>query len=146
MKRFVVLGALVCLLIAGLGNFALGSSAWATRIGDQGGRPLTATLAGAPGASGSATVTVNPGQGEVCYQLTVTGLTGITAAHIHIGAAGTNGPIVVPFVAPVSGFSSGCTSVSRELAKAILQNPSGYYINVHTVAAPAGAIRGQLSK
>jgi hypothetical protein len=98
------------------------------------------------GASGAATITVNPGQGEVCYKLTVTSLTGITAAPIHIGAAGTNGPIVVPLVAPVSGCSSGCTSVSRELAKAILQNPSGYYINVHTVAAPAGAIRGQLSK
>jgi hypothetical protein len=45
-----------------------------------------------------------------------------------------------------SGSSSGCTTVDRELAVAILENPENYYVNVHTVPLyETGAIRGQLS-
>jgi hypothetical protein len=71
----------------------------------------------------------------------------ITAAHIHVGAAGTAPPdnVVVPLSAPTSGFSSGCTAVDCDLALAILQNPENYYVNVHNDDFPAGALRGQLS-
>jgi CHRD domain len=118
------------------------------------GRPLSTTLTGAaeipgpgdPDGSGTATLTVNPGLGQICYELTVSGIAPATAAHIHVGAAGVAGPVVVPLAPPTDGTSSGCAEVSRELALAILKSPSDYYVNVHNAEFPAGAVRGQLSK
>lgn len=145
----LVLGALVTLALGGT------ASAAKLEVADHGGRPLSTTLTGAaevpgpgdPDGSGSARVTVNPGQGEICYELSVANIIlPATGAHIHVGAADEFGDVVVPLTPPdASGFSSGCEEVSRELAKAILKNPENYYVNVHTSDFPAGAIRGQLS-
>lgn len=123
-------------------------------IGDQGGRPLAASLSGdqevpGPGdadGSGFASLTLNQGQGLICYELTVENIDPARAAHIHIGAAGVAGPIVVHLAAPTSGSSSGCAAADKDLIKAIRQNPENYYVNVHNAAFPAGAVRGQLSK
>src|SRR5438105_14499010 len=68
----------------------------------NGGRPLHATLSPenqvpptASHGSGAALVTLNQGQSEVCFDISVTDLTSpVILAHIHHGAAGTNGPIV----------------------------------------------------
>ena len=118
-------------------------------IAADGGRKFTTELTGAaevpgPGdsdGSGTATVTLNPGQGEVCWDITVSGVETITAAHIHVGEAGVAGGVVVP-LSP----TSGCISADRDLIKAIIQNPEGYYVNVHNAPFPAGALRGQLGK
>lgn len=123
-------------------------------IGDQGGRPLTASLSGAeevpgpgdPDGSGFASLTLNQGQGLICYELTVENIEPARAAHIHIGAAGVAGPVVVGLAAPTSGSSSDCVVVEKDLIKAIRQNPENYYVNVHNAAFTAGAVRGQLSK
>ena len=119
-----------------------------------GGRPLSTHLTGAaevpgPGdenGTGSASITLNPGQGQVCFELAVSGIERATAAHIHRGAVGVAGPVVVTLTAPQNGSSKGCVDVDRELVKAIIQNPGDYYINVHNDPHPAGAIRGQLGK
>ena len=151
-RSLLFLGA----LIANLAFAAASSSAYAERLpaSNHGGRPLTANMTGAqetpptgsPG-TGVAEVTVNVGQSEVCWSLTVEGLTGpATAAHIHVAPVGVAGPIVVPLTAPSAGSSQGCRTVDRELAKAILQHPEAYYVNVHTARFPAGEIRGQLVK
>jgi CHRD domain len=152
------------LLLAALAALALAGTASAAKLGgaDQGGRLFTTTLSGAeevnpltgalgagdPDGSGLATLTVNPGQEEVCYELSVEGITlPAIGAHIHVGDAGENGPVVVPLNPPdASGVSSGCAQVPRELALAIIQNPENYYVNVHTTDFPNGALRGQLSK
>lgn len=106
---------------------------------------LKATLAGA-GGSGAVSVKVSDA-GQVCWDLTTKGLSDVTAAHIHKGAAGANGPPVVPFTAPdAKGASAGCAAAKPEVAKDLVANPADYYVNVHTKAAPAGAIRGQLGK
>jgi hypothetical protein len=117
-----------------------------------GGALLTATLLGAnevptlgdPDGSGTARVTINSGRGELCYELTVTGIEPATMAHIHVGAAGVAGGVRVTLAAPTSGTSSGCVPVTKTLAKAILENPAGYYVNVHNAPYPGGALRGQL--
>jgi hypothetical protein len=123
-------------------------------VSANGGRPLSASLSGAaevpgpgdPDGSGSASMRLNQGQGEICYDLSVSNITPATAAHIHVGSAGVAGPVVVHLAAPSSGSSSACTSVNPDLIKAIRQDPANYYVNVHNAAFPAGAVRGQLSK
>jgi hypothetical protein len=115
---------------------------------------LSAVLTGAaevpgpgdPDGRGTARVTLNQGQGQICYTLTVSGIAPATGAHIHIGAAGTAGPVVVPLVPPTDGASSDCITVDAALIKAIRQNPQNYYVNVHNAEYPAGAVRGQLVK
>lgn len=120
----------------------------------HGGRPLHAVLTGAeevpgpgdPDGSGTARITLNAGQQEICFELTVTDIEPATAAHIHEGPAGSAGPVVVSLAAPTSGHSKGCVAADRELIREVLQNPSHYYVNVHNAPFPPGAIRGQLSK
>ena len=124
----------------------------ATSPAAAGGRPLSTELTGAaeapgpgdPDGRGTAEITVNPGLGEICYELEVSGIAPARAAHIHEAPPGEPGPVVVPLTAPTSGSSSDCVSVSRELAKDILKNSSDYYVNVHNAEFPAGALRGQL--
>ena len=148
---------LAAALAAG-GMFAMTSAA-ADRLAaaPQGGTVLTATLTGEqevpgpgdPDGTGFARITLNQGLGEVCWTITASDITlPATAAHIHEGEAGVAGGIVVTLSPPdETGTSSGCTTgVDRALIKDIRQNPSAYYVNVHTTDYPAGAIRGQLSK
>jgi CHRD domain len=106
----------------------------------------TETPAGDPVATGAATVRVRSGRARVCYSLVARDLSGrAVAAHIHRGAAGTAGPVVIPLKTPnASGRASGCAKTSRSLVRAILRRPSRYYVNVHTREFPGGAIRGQL--
>lgn len=113
---------------------------------------LTASLTGAaevpgpgdPDASGSATITVDPAKGQVCYELTVSGLTDVTAAHIHEGAEGKAGPPVVVLEAPTDGSAKGCRDAGKEVLAGLMEHPTDYYVNVHDKAHPDGAIRGQL--
>ena len=125
-----------------------------TGIAADGGRRFTVEMTGAaeapgpgdPDGSGTAVFRLNHGQGEICYELTVSDIEPATAAHIHIAPVGVPGPVVVPLAAPTSGSSSGCVDVDRALIKAIIQNPEAYYVNVHNAPFPGGAVRGQLSK
>ena len=111
---------------------------------------LSSTLAGSPttdpDGAGKASFTVDAATGKVCYTLEVSNIDAALAAHIHKGAAGAGGPPVVPLDAPATGKSQGCTTVSPDVAAAIVADPAGYYVNVHTKPFMGGAIRGQLSK
>ncbi len=144
------------LLLAAIVALAIAGPASAAKLGgaDQGGRQLTTTLTGEqevpvpgdPDGIGFATVTVNPGQGVLCYELSVSGIAPATAAHIHEAPVGMVGPVVVGLQPPTDGSSSGCVEVGRTLAKDILKNPADFYVNVHNAEFPGGALRGQLSK
>ena len=107
------------------------------------GVPLFAPLKG-PLGHGNATVVIDPPKGTVCYMVNVSGLERVTAAHIHLGGEGETGRPVVTLATPEGGTGSGCQDIAAELSQAILGNPGGYYVNVHTAVQPAGAIRGQL--
>jgi hypothetical protein len=106
----------------------------------------TETPAGDPVATGTATIRVRAGHAKVCYQLTARDLSGpASAAHIHRGAAGTAGPVIIPLRTPnAAGKSSGCAKARKALVRAIMAHPGRYYVNVHTAEFPAGAIRAQL--
>ncbi len=81
--------------------------------------------------------------GSVCFDIGVQDVAPILAAHIHEGAAGVNGGIVVDFDVAANGLS-GCVIADVEVLDAIRSNPSGYYFNVHNAEYPAGALRGQV--
>jgi hypothetical protein len=75
----------------------------------------------------------------------------VTGAHVHPGAAGTSGSVLISSGAsglmPASGtvtFTSASITVSPSDAQSIIANPAGFYFNVHTGANPGGAARGQL--
>ena len=120
----------------------------------RGGVRLSANLTGAaevpgpgdPDGAGTATIRLRVGQGQVCHSITASNITlPAAAAHIHVGAAGVHGPVVVTLITPdADGSVEGCVSAPRALIKQILKNPAGYYVNVHTSAFADGAIRGQL--
>jgi hypothetical protein len=102
--------------------------------------------AGDPVTTGTATVRLRAGQGQVCYTIATTNGEPAVAAHIHSGATGAAGPVVIPLGTPdASGKSKGCVAAARPLVASILANPAGFYVNVHTAAFPAGAVRGQLT-
>jgi CHRD domain len=79
---------------------------------------------------------------ELCFAILVNNIDPPTFAHIHQGAAGVNGPIVVNLTPP---NSAGCVpGLDPALVDSIRRAPSQFYVNVHTGPFPAGAVRGQL--
>jgi hypothetical protein len=77
MRTHLVIAAVVAFPVFGI--VAGTSLAAAARLpgSHTGGAPLTATLSGTGNQSGTATLTVNPGQQEVCYAITVANLQGV---------------------------------------------------------------------
>jgi hypothetical protein len=102
--------------------------------------------AGDADGSGSATITIDVDTGEVCWDLSVEGIGDVVASHIHVGAEGVNGGVVVPLdVDGFSGTSEDCVDAGDADLQAIVDDPAGFYVNIHTAEFSAGAIRGQLT-
>jgi hypothetical protein len=82
--------------------------------------------------------------------------TTIVAAHIHPGAAGVNGGVIVNtgIVASspvtqtdgVMSFTSTSVSVPAATLQSIVNNPAGFYFNVHSPTNGGGVARGQLDR
>ena len=119
------------------------------------------TLSGAnenppvPGAgTGTATITIAADELSISYNVTYSGLSGaVVAGHIHIGAVGVNGPVMLPFVigpSPIAGTLTaadlkqvgGVTTFAGAVAAI---KAGGTYVNLHTSANPGGEVRGQLN-
>lgn len=77
------------------------------------------------------------------YDIHVTGLTP-TAAHIHRGAAGVSGPVVVSLT-PGTAAGSYVGSTTLSVSDLTLLQTDGLYVNFHTAANPGGEIRGQVT-
>ena len=92
-------------------------------------------------ATGYVTVTIDDTTDQVCVAGKVDDLSSaLTLDHIHKGAAGTNGPVVVDF----SGSLDTCVASTAAVVDDILADPAGFYFNVHTTNFPSGEVRGQL--
>jgi hypothetical protein len=102
----------------------------------------TEVAKGAPTGSGSAVVTLSTKTGKACWTLSVKGIGKALSAHVHKGAPGKAGQVVIPLGARFS--TKGCVTAPNTTLLAVQRNPAAYYVNVHTTKYLNGAIRGQL--
>ena len=115
---------------------------------------MTASLTGAqevpgpgdPDGSGTAEITIVDATDNICWDLNVRNIAPATAAHIHRGMPGEDGPVVVTLEPPTDGSNEGCVNAPGALADEIEANPAAFYVNIHNAEYPAGAIRGQLAR
>lgn len=95
----------------------------------------------ATSATGTGTITI-AADGSVSGSMTVTGMAP-TAGHIHQGAPGVNGPVIVPFTQSGNTFTAppGAKLTESQMAA---YRAGNLYVNVHSAAHPGGEIRAQL--
>jgi CHRD domain len=162
--RLILIASLMPVMLAGCTQEVPTASESTVQLalvagGDHGGRPFfesltqevtsTPVYAGDPDGTGTALITINVGQPEICWHTTVSDIAlPATASHIHHAAEGIRGNIVIALTAPdETGQAVGCRSdVDPALLRDILQHPEEYYVNVHTMEFSSGAIRSQLDK
>ncbi|HXG94751.1 MAG TPA: CHRD domain-containing protein [Blastocatellia bacterium] len=129
--------------------------------------PPVAVAPSEAGANGFATVTLdvtrdsggNITAATARFDVSISGMaanSSIILAHIHEGGATVNGPVRVdsgitpaaPIAAPLGAatFTRSNLTVAPALAQSIINNPGGFYFNVHTALSPNGVARGQLSR
>ena len=93
-------------------------------------------------ATGRGRADLNPGTLGISITVTTTGIAG-AAAHLHIGAAGVNGPVIVPLTEGPVGTWTSATGATLTQAQAVAFAAGGTYFNVHSAALPGGEIRAQ---
>jgi len=95
------------------------------------------------------------------FKLDLFNIEDVTAAHLHLGAKGTNGPVIAFLFGPITNpVSIECATLTGMITQEDLVGPlagqtlgtlvneiisGNIYINVHTVQHPNGEIRGQLN-
>jgi CHRD domain len=96
------------------------------------------------GARGSFVATVTKSAAtRLAWRLTFTRLTGrAVAAHIHVGARGRSGPVVVPLCGPCRSGARGTATLRARVIAALEAGTA--YVNVHTARNAGGEIRGQI--
>jgi hypothetical protein len=169
MKRFAILACLSAIAVAGCGS---------DNPSGPSNQPTVFTVAlkasnetppitnEESNGAGTAIITVNATKdssgavtgGTVDFNVSLTGFppnTLLTAAHIHTGAAGVPGGVLIGtgltagdniVLANGTGTFTKAAVQPQNVAdlQTILANPAGFYFNVHTQKNPAGAVRGQL--
>ena len=93
-------------------------------------------------ATGSGTVTIKDDR-SVSAKITVSGMTP-TAAHIHEAAAGSNGPVIVPFSKTGDNTFEAPGGAKLTDAQYASYKAGKLYVNVHSAQNPGGEIRAQL--
>lgn len=95
-------------------------------------------------ATATGTLTLDQTTLALSGSVTVTG-TDATAAHIHEGAAGTNGGVIIELVVDGATISVPAgTSLAADQMESMLNGD--YYINIHSAAFLGGEIRDQLTR
>ena len=135
-------GTKAALAVAAFALASCSGTYWTT------GNPTWVNLSGADevppvstNASGNGRFVIEP-SGEVTGNIVVSGMNA-AAAHIHVGAAGTNGPVIITLVKSGDGFAApaGAKLTAEQLVDLRYDR---LYVNVHSPQHKGGEIRGQL--
>jgi hypothetical protein len=105
---------------------------------------------GADGATGRFEAELH--EGVLCVDMVVSGLgADVVGAHLHDGAAGSAGPVVVDIGGPTAvgddedRWDDACAEVGDDVIARLAEAPDAVYVNVHTGDHPDGAVRGQVA-
>ena len=143
MKKLVTLiaaGAVCTLALAALSLAATQKTVWTAALSS--GQEIPKQVVKTPAAKGAFHATLS-GK-TLTWKLTFSHLSGpALQAHIHLGAMGKSGNVVVPLCAPCKNGMTGKSKVTAALIKDLGKHL--LYVNVHTAKNPSGEIRGQLS-
>jgi len=95
-------------------------------------------------ARGIGTISIGADR-SVSGKVTTSGIVA-TAAHIHVGAADQNGPVIIPLTKTVGDFWSVPAGAKLTDAQFESYKAGNLYVNVHTAANKGGEIRGQITR
>jgi hypothetical protein len=113
-------------------------------------------------SKGAGEAVFNLRSGVLKFRLSASNIKNVTAAHIHCGAKGVNGPVVATLwsgtaMNPHGLFAKGTVTVAAvtastecpggvaNLAELLAKmRTGGAYVNIHTTGNPGGEIRGQV--
>ena len=118
------------------GNMSAGMGAGLQLTGAQEVPPLSTS------GVGTGTITV-AADGSVSGSVTTTGVAG-TMAHIHVGALGVNGPVIIPLTKTAEGVWAVPPGAKLTAEQLKSHQAGGLYVNVHTDANKGGEVRAQL--
>jgi hypothetical protein len=135
LTRSLLAAALAALALAGCAGFG-GGRGNLQLSGDQEVPPVSTR------ASGSGSITV-AGDGSVSGSISTRGVKA-TMAHIHVGAAGANGPVIVPLQQTGEGVWSVPPGARLTGEQMVRYQAGDLYVNVHSEAHKGGEIRAQL--
>jgi hypothetical protein len=161
MNRYIVVAVIIVLAIVGVWYYMTymtpkSVSYTVSLTGANEVPPTTST------GTAKCTLTLSPDGKTMHFVLTVNNVVNITASHIHLGATGANGPVIVPlYLGPAKtgsftgslaeGDITASTLVGSLQGKSLSDlvtdiNNSQCYVNIHTTAHPGGEIRGIITK
>ena len=95
-------------------------------------------------ATGIGVLSVNPATGDAFGGILTQGITG-TDSHVHSGAVGVSGPVILPLTSSGGGTWTLPGGSLLTAAQVATFQTGGLYGNVHSAAFPAGEIRGQFN-
>lgn len=129
--------ATAALLLSGCAGMDMGMDGTKVTLGGNQEVPAVSTS-----GSGSGTLKV-AADGSVSGSVTTSGVPGL-AAHIHTGAAGKNGPVIIPLQKTADGVWTVPAGAKLNDAQMAAYKAGGLYVNVHTAANKGGEVRGQI--
>jgi hypothetical protein len=144
MKRAVLISCAALLPVTGVAGFAgaaEGPQSYTVAMTGEEETPVP----GPKGATGTITMNIDSAAGQLCYSgLTYEGPGKADQGHIHKGAKGMAGPVAINLGLLEEG-KDACVTADKKALDAVLADPGGHYVNLHTAEYPGGAVRGQVS-
>jgi hypothetical protein len=138
-SRTPLLAALVLSVAAISGCASMMGKDSAMKVNLSGAQEVPANMTAASGVS---TVMVGADK-SISGSITTMGITA-TAAHVHLGAPGKNGPVSVPMTKTADNTWSVAPGAKLTDEQYAAYQAGNLYVNVHSAAFPGGEIRAQL--